>query len=639
MNSSKGPSTYLPITLNTDHMVVFNLKRRSRTRTKQELTSPSKAKPLHILPEVTEEDEGRLSTSSSSYSPRSYSPVLDIRGSVSLNGRPAKDAAERKRGSRRVVLTGAEGLTFEDFFPVGDAPLRPTSQSPLTNQAELRFSGLGVDIAFPSPPRKQRREQSPTPSVSSSTDASDSSASSSQSPSTPPTSDDESRPQCHLARAPTFKSQRASIIYTKSISDVQKPRPPQIIVPDPEEVGDYSDAEDASWIAEDISEIFTLSSPYPPSFPSTPTSASLSSCDFRVRPDSIPPPPRRPNAAIRSRHSKPLPVVPRLSIKPVAHGPSVQLDPTFHNMDRQRRSISSHPPVPPIIIDRCSSPTMEEETDELLALLANAALGSGFLGTGLSSSGEDMFPTPVTPISIFAIGTPTALRPPPRMSVPADVFDLLEDVPSTPTTNTQDGAELFINNSDYDIPTTPQSISIYSQPSMSVDQFTPSSFDFTLEEVMGAKETTAATPESPFGGMYPSLSTPTLSSSSSAFPTSSTSPFDSSVPHHTPERILRSRWSSSTLASTCDQAQSPSSWMVRFRIGSGSPSSKKSSSPKKPSTSKHTKSSSNSSVKQVKEESELERKVSRKSLDSDSGESTSSNGLRRKPIPLEIFLR
>ncbi|KAJ3476447.1 hypothetical protein NLI96_g11151 [Meripilus lineatus] len=628
---------------------IFGLKRRSRTRAKQDITSPSKAKPLHILPEVTEEDEGRASTSSttssSSRTQRTTSPKSHIRDSVIIVGHPPKDVAERKRDSRRVVLTGAEGLTFEDFFPAANAHLQPAPSPSIPKstceQSELRFSGLGVDMSFPSPPRKQRRDKSPTPSIASSTTTNDSN-STTASTVTPPTSEDEARPKSNLARAPAFKSQRGPRAKPEVVPEVSKQRPPRIIVPDPEEDVDNSDVEDATWFAQDISDTVTLQSPYPPSFPSTPVTASLSTCDLRARPDSIPPPPRRPNAALHSRHSKPLPIVPRLSIKTVSHGPSAQLDPTFHSTKARRALPIRPPPPPPIRIEDCSTPTMEERTEELLALLANAALANaalttGFLGTGLLPEQDDTLPTPVTPSSIFAICTPSALRPPPRMSIPADIFDLTDDMPRTPVPNNDDEFDLPINETNNDLPSTPQTINICSRASLNSELFTPfSPFDFDLDEGVENGVMAPAIPESPLVGMFDSTDSVTPSPSSLYFPQSSTtSPLNISRP----QRTLRSRWSTSTLSSTYNQPQSASSWMLRFHIGSSNQAAKKSGSKAKISDSKQSKVSS-SSPKWVKElDPELERKASRGSLESDSGESISSNGLRRKPIPLEIFLR
>ncbi|KAL4252942.1 hypothetical protein ABKN59_003538 [Abortiporus biennis] len=619
---------------------IFNLKRKSRPRNKQVITSPSKAKPLDILPELREEDEGRSSPSSSSYA-STYSPSRSLGGSATLGSRPTSDVIDIKRNSRRVVLTGVEGLTFDDFFPIGSrppaSPTTPTSQSP-ADDSHINFSGLGINLEFPSPPRQSsdnippKREVSPSPSeCSSRTSSSSTSSSSYHLPSTPPTSDDESFPKSRLARAPTCKSQRASIMFMKSMPDLR------ITVPDHGyDDEDWSDGEDLYSFAQDLSDIVTLTS-YPPSFPSTPITP-LSSCDPHARPDSIPPPPRSA-ATGRSRHSKPLPAVPRLSIQTSpTHGPSVQLDPTFHT-SRRRRSIPTRPPPPPPIRIECPSPTMEEKTDELLALLANAALGSGFVGTGLRPNVEEPASTPVTPSSIFAISTPTCLRPPPRMSIPADIGDVFGGSVSVADDNL-----LYIPTRDCDgVPATPSSISVYSQASM--DEQVAATFDFHLasstDTTFSSKNTFPAMPDSPLVGM----SNSNMSSSSSSNPNVSDEP----------ERILRSRWSSSTLASmrdqTSDTPQSASSWKIRFHIGSISPTKKtskhsrfgSSAKPDPPSPSKvplspRARKSIDSDYGLARRDSNSSR-VSLDSVTSDSGDSTASSGLRRKPIPIEIFMR
>ncbi|KAI0073236.1 hypothetical protein K474DRAFT_235463 [Panus rudis PR-1116 ss-1] len=392
--------------------LITNLKRRPRTRTKT-----SKPKTLDTLPELAEEEESRASTSSvSSYDPP-YCASRSAGGNVTLGGRAScYENEERSRESRRIVLTGAGDLTFDDFFPLSSAPPRPAPKPPVSStpsmespldEINLRFSGLGISLDFPSPPPRQstsssRREPSPTPSEASSRTSSGSSAASHTMPLTPVTSDDESMPQARLARSPTCKSQRASIMFMKSMPDLKRPPLPRKAFAAQESEEEWSDGEDAAWLAENLGEVVTLTTPLPPS-PTATTS--------RTRPDSIPPPPR----------NKALPVVP-LSVK-TTRGPSTQLDPTFHESKRVSRYIPTRPPPPPpIIVETCPSPTMEEKTEELLALLANAALDTeGFFAP------EQFATTPVTPSSTFIVDTPTGARPPPRMSIPADINDFFED--------------------------------------------------------------------------------------------------------------------------------------------------------------------------------------------------------------------
>ncbi|KAI0682925.1 hypothetical protein BC835DRAFT_1397748 [Cytidiella melzeri] len=642
--------------------IFSNLKRKSRSRTKTELTSPSKAKPLDILPGLTEADEeeprpsassiiSKSSFPSTSYLSPTYCASRSLGGSNTLgtgarNSR-IQDAADRKRDSRRVVLTGAEGLTFEDFFPMSGEfraapsplqavspppePRRPVSEDPFAviesplDSINFRFSGLHLQFDVPTTPSSQR-SQSPTPSVASSrTTASSSSTTSAVSRSvvfTPPTSDDESQakphPYSNLNRAPTHKSQRASIMYMKSMPDLQRPiRKRECTVLPREE--DDSDSEDVYWFAQELSDIITML----PSVPETKLGESR-----RARPDSVFPPPRA--VAGHNRHSKALPNLPLSPIQRGSpRGPSAQLDPTFPQ--RKRHAIPSRPPPPPpILIESPPSPTMEEKTDELLALLANAAMDMNFLGTGLGSSFSAFPPSlPVTPSSAFAVMTPLPVRPPPRSSIPADINDVFDDAHSPEdremlSDEHDDGLEFeFDDLSSPEWPSTPKSTSIYSQASMSLDTIpveiatpTASHSGFDCETPVSP-----AMPESPFVGMCASDAT---------------------------QRVLRSRWSSSTLSSLIDSRQaplSPASWKLRFNLGS-SPSPTKKCAKVKTSSNRpllKTHQTSTPLSPAVQKSVTLERRESSSSRmsdsGSDSGESTASSGLRRKPIPVEIFMR
>ncbi|KAH8089932.1 hypothetical protein BXZ70DRAFT_954499 [Cristinia sonorae] len=599
------------------------LKRRTRTRTKRDVTSLAKAKPLDILPDLAEEDETRWSTSSSSCSIPTYRTSC----SIPVSGRPI---SEVKRDSRRVVLTGAEGLTFDDFFPLSNKPPRPAPappsriESPL-NEINLRFSGLGISMEFPSPPSasscSSRRDQSPTPSESSSrTSASRSSTTSRKSASTPPTSEDESS-HPRLSRSPTCRSKRASVVFMKSMPDLWSPEQASFAPEFDEEEADSSDSEDASWFAEDISDVVTLSSHLSPSFPSTPTGTGF---DTKARPDSLPPPPRHIDA--RTVHS-----VPRISVQ---GSPSFQLDPTFVSHPYRRFIPNRPPPPPPILIQTCSSPTMEEKTEELLELLANAALSDEFLGTGLHLVPEPVS-TPVTPSSAFAMTMSESARPPPRSAIPADIMDDM-------TFEGDDSSilDLTYYHSGNGEPMTPDSISVYSNAISGVPGSPLSSFDFEVQTPTTAAMNTTmlpTLPESPVAGMY-----------SSDFASPPSTPPHSNAPHENPERTLRSRWSSSTLSSLDASRQTPpsaSSWMLRFNLGgnSKSPKSSSTSHSKKPSVASKVPSSPTGkrSLDMERGLTRRESTTSRLSIDtaSDSGDSTSSNGLRRKPIPLEIFLR
>lgn len=610
------------------------------------------------------------------------------------------DAAERKRSSRRVVLTGAEGLTFEDFFPPSGSPKPPrpapapplydtegsnqSSESPL-DSIDLRFSGLGISLDFPSPPLERvslnafpaqsplaarRRGHSPTPSVSSTTTSHTSSSAGSSmgfgSPRarrdlfTPPTSDDDSLPTTptrpHLMRAPTCKSHRASIFFAKSMPDLSKLSG---------ESDNESDIDsDVEWYARDISDVVTLSTPLPPSFPSALVAST--SKDPKARPDSIMP------VVKRTRSSKALPPVPRLNIQAAdgdvtkATSPSAQLDPTFAQARRRRSFLipDRPPPPPPIRITTCASSTyspppssslsptateMEARTEELLAELASAALNTGFLGTGLSppytpgpwSAGT----APPTPSSAFVVPhSASSMRPPPRISLPIDILESLpDDEPALP--------ELVTDSSvtpESEVPSTPQSVSIYSQLSSRPGTSSPvSSFSFDVDVSL-------------VDG-----STPVAEYADVDLPAAPDSP-DAAALEREPSRVLRSRWSSSTLSSQVQPERESFGWISRLTLSPTkkaarkhaapalafpspkSPTAKTMSafvlpSPKSPTRAANPKRYGYVDPPAYGRPRGLERRDSRASRLSESSAdsecSSRSDGLRRKPIPVEMFLR
>ncbi|KAM5541827.1 hypothetical protein V8D89_004556 [Ganoderma adspersum] len=673
--------------------ILPNLKRRARPTNKSE-NSPAKSKPLHILPNVAEEDESpsRESCSSLSSLPTipspSYRPSPYVAASATLGARPKHD----KRDSRRVVLTGVEGITFDDFFPPSSAPRTrtpspprrpitppprsvtssPAAESPL-DDINLRFSGLGISLDFPSPPASatripslsRKREQSPSPSITSS----EASTCSPKTPySTPPTSDDDESPRkaSNLMRAPTFKSQRASVLFVQPMPELAEPVRKASIT----SLLDDDVSEEVAWIAHDISEFVTLASPLPPAFPLEASSQS----ENRARPDSVLPPPRKPSRANK-------PSLPRISIQDSsARCPSAQLDPTFPVKRRSYLVPSRPPPPPPVPVPtspRSPVSAMERATEELLAELANAALGAGFRGTGLtvphaldalSNAGS----VPPSPSSQFIVTSPispasaSALRPPPRSSVPADILlDYCCDSPlDTP-------ASLLVSPGQR-CPTTPMSAataSVYSQTTSAGTDSAPasplSSFDFDVD-LSHVRDSCVrpATPDSPLPAAVPRRMPSTRSVGSSD-----------------PERTLRSRWSTSTLGSVADAHAH--GWRGIFTLspskrgkGAAAPTPKHApSSPSpwsSPSHRSHAHAHSHSPQHASGYAAHLQRKnavksshspkrsmeseragVSRRdsrssrvseSSASDSGESastgsgtTSSSGLRRKPIPLTLF--
>ena len=366
---------------------------------------------------------------------------------------------------------------------------------------------------------------------------------------------------------------------------------------------DDSDSEDASWFAQELSDIVSLS----------PAPEFQLKESRRARPDSVLPPPR---TIVNQSNSDKLPEIASRHPLEMPYGPSTQLDPTFPQ--KKRRTPSRLASLPPIVIESPPSPTMEEKTEELLAMLANAAMDLNFFGTGLTGSLSELPPSlPVTPSSAFAIVSPLPLRPPPRSAIPADVDFSDSRLPEerAPLLAEQEDTLQFVISDlpGAELPPTPKYVNMYSHVSVSLESLpveieTPKTRDgFGYETPVSP-----SVPDSPFAGTYAT---------------------------NAPPRVLRSRWSSSTLSSLVDIRQaplSPSSWKLHFNLGS-SLSHKKASkvkswtnrtstklhkTPVTPTHERHSSSSSQSS-----------------SSSSDSGDSTVSSGLRRKPIPVEIFMR
>jgi len=279
-------------------------------------------------------------------------------------------------------------------------------------------------------------------------------------------------------------------------------------------------------------------------------------------------------------------------------GPSAQLDPTFHFCQKKTRSfvIPSRPPPPPPIQICPASP-----------------LNNTF---AVSSPCPSTTAIPPTPISS---------RPPPRSSIPCDVdelmqmdvedFDLLEDELTEARDCYSDSPFNSIFNAYRHSPNTSIGFSLDDLPA------TPSSLAFSDDSYH------YDLPRSP------------LRRSSSSVSTSSSA-----------TRRLRSKWSTSTLGSVYNNESQSSSWMSKFSFKKGTSREKAvPPTPTLPSPAKSAKKekrrkftgadivvrhSYESDVVQV---GRRDSKSSRTS--SESVESSPSPGLRRKPIPVEIFMK
>ena len=280
-------------------------------------------------------------------------------------------------------------------------------------------------------------------------------------------------------------------------------------------------------------------------------------------------------------------------------GPSAQLDPTFHFCQRKNRSfvIPSRPPPPPPIQVCPASP-----------LVNVFAVSSPCLSTTT---------IPLSPVSS---------RPPPRSSIPCDVdelmqmdtddFDLLEDELAEAHDSYSGSPFSSIFNAYRNSPTTSIGFCVDDLPA------TPSSFAFSDDSHH------YDLPRSPLRRSNSSIST-----SSSA------------------TRRLRSKWSTSTLGSVYNNQspQSPS-WMSKFSFKKGSnkekvvpPLSVLPSPAKSAKKEKRRKFTGADIVVRHSHESDVaqvgRRDSSSSRTSSESAESSPSPGLRRKPIPVEIFMK
>lgn len=245
------------------------------------------------------------------------SPLFKPQRAAAQSSPSLPDVSARKRNSRRVVLTGAEGLNLDDIFPPTPRPasspptvLQLTAQAALESPLDsipLRFSPLGLYSNVPTSPSSSRsaRSPSPTPSVASVASASTVSSAASIPAAcanvlTPPTSDDECTEMMasRLARAPKVKSQRGTIGYVPGARKNRSASEKSVV--DLDLSRGTADADDANWFAQDISDAFIL----------------VSELEF-VGKAAVPRTPALPpvQASGRSRFSKPLPSVPRFSIQ------------------------------------------------------------------------------------------------------------------------------------------------------------------------------------------------------------------------------------------------------------------------------------------------------------------------------------
>jgi len=416
------------------------------------------------------------------------------------------------------------------------------------------------------PKRFHKGTHSPALSISSVASSSSSDDTVCQPPLTPNTSDDEHTPISLSVTAPNSK--RLSVLFVKPMPDLRPPSPKIATVEElPEEGG-----EEAEWLTQEMQDFVSFSSPL-----------SASDENLSSRPESFLPPLRASNS-FKELSS---PVI----------GPSAQLDPTFHSLQKKTRSFvtpSRLPPPPPIQV--CPASPLDDDFDV----------------------------SPPCPSTTAILPTPVSSRPPPRSSIPCDVdelmqmdvddFDLLEDelvearesYPASPFSS--------ILNAYLRSPNTPTGFSVDDLPT------TPSSFASS-------------------GSYHHYLPQSPLCRSNSSTSTSSSA-----------TRRLRSRWSTSTLGSLYNDQSQSTSWMSKFSFKMGSnkekavlpiailPSPAKSA--KKEKRQKFTGADIVVRHNHESDVAQVGRRDSRGSrTSSESPESSPSPGLRRKPIPVEIFMK
>ncbi|KAF9465104.1 hypothetical protein BDZ94DRAFT_1320456 [Collybia nuda] len=658
------------------------LKRQARTSRKQAAapkpcpSSSLKSKPLHIIIEEDDESRTSFSTSSRSTSPM-YSPSTSTGGSQTLGvkakRRHANVTVSDIRVARAALVHNDNDISEQNSLlsaprPAPRPPTSAASSSPVPSPDSFNLTFTDISLRFPHPPIptpssksfENRRPgfESPTPSMSTSSASTSPDTRSTILPMTPSSSDDEF-PSYYSSPLPTFNPRRASIkplVITKinsspasddsdSSSPATRIRPfkgaSERIAPlspiTSDEPSSDSEESDSEWYNREFSQILSMCSPIPVNFPR------------QTRPDSM---------AMTDLPPSPSPA-PR-TLSPSERYPSAQLDPAFPRRRRSRVSIPKYPPPPvPPIPAHLRSP-----------------------------STSSIPPSPPSSIksrqrcNALSVTPPPVRRPPPRSSIPADCVFVDESYAFS-----DDSGSAF-SFSLYEDPAVTPSVdsptSFYSQPSPAPSPF-PSSFpsspaslsspdadvefDFPVDEIEFDIDLDHS--------MMLPLSLPTspidletdIAHGLEALRTENraverrqltdaemfTTGVDPSMAQDV-QRTLRSKWSSSTLASIHEeQAHRGTSAKLRSYFtgapilvkGRGSRKGSGSVPPTPLSPSKrfrHMRRESEVTVIGFGQGQGVKRRGSVTPSVSDDGSeesasSSSSAGLRRKPIPVEMFLR
>ena len=547
--------------------------------------------------------------------------------------------------------------------PAPRLPATPSpGYSPVPSPDSFHLTFTDTSFLFPHPPiltpTSRIGSESPTPSMSTS-DTSTTSESQSTSLPTTPSSDDEF-PSYYSSAWPSFSARRASIkplVITKinppTIAEDSDRSTPHLRQPfknseelqflnssssPPSDEHSSDNESDSEWYTREFSKILTLSSCLPPSFPQ------------QSRPESI----LVPSATARS------------PMAAVARYPTAQLDPAFPRRRHSRASIPPHP-VPTTSTQTRLPPT---------------------------TTSPRAYPRARTKTRSSAL---SLRRPPPRSSIPADC--VFGDPDTSYYALSDDSASAFSFSMYDSLPTPTSPKSIYSQCSPSTLSSFPKSaisdeFEFNDVDVQFATDTgidldnqvvtLPSLPCSPIdleADIASGLKELRLRGPAQENDVFCAAALTTGADE--PQRVLRSKWSSSTLNSIRDERQRRSAsakLRAYFNTSINSPSSKSqssSSSRKLTTPTTPTTPSLSPSVKRFKHprremytythtKKDLHSYLGAKSRDgvimgyeqtlglkrrgslspsvsdvgSDDGSSSSeSAGLRRKPIPVEMFLR
>ena len=531
----------------------------------------------------------------------------------------ARDAFLKRQPHIRKLSRPLHIIQEEDEPRAPRARSPPRTPSPRSSSDPFHLTNTDTSYQFPHPPvstpsPSRRGSVSPTPSMSTSDASTSPDSLSSDLPTTPSSSDDEF-PSYYSSAWPSFNARRASIrplsITKRNPQDSERFNDSQC-----EDDGDESDSE---WYTREFSKILTLNCTLPPCTPH----------QQKSRPESIYIPSTSTNRRILAF-------------------PSSHLDPAFPR--------STPPPVPPKPKSRKTHLSLR--------------------------------------------------RPPPRSSIPADCVFLDSGADASNYAFSDDSTSVF-SFSLYDslptpTPTSPESS--YSQSSPTYSPYPPSfpssatsdefEFDLDLElddlEIQFASDTNIdstiltlpALPTSPIdleADIAHGLEELRLRPAAPAPAPTSTPPRPHNLPEAeaTPDRVLRSKWSASTLNSIReDQGRRTASSKLRAYFSTSLPSPTFTSRTRSSTSSHKTPSSASPSRLRSKQRRELyayahppcpspnatatrsagpdvvimgyghegvpvKRRRSVTGLSDAGSEDSSASlvGLRRKPIPVEMFLR